>query len=67
MRRPTLEDVARLAGVSRSTVSRVITRQPGVAPRIRRLVPGGHRRTRLPAASRRPARSRPAGRTPSTW
>ncbi len=36
--RPTLEDVARLAGVSRSTVSRVINRQPGVAPAHRRLV-----------------------------
>jgi len=36
--RPTLEDVARLAGVSRSTVSRVINRQPGVAPVHRRLV-----------------------------
>lgn len=38
MGRPTLEDVARLAGVSRSTVSRVINRQPGVAPSHRRLV-----------------------------
>jgi DNA-binding LacI/PurR family transcriptional regulator len=36
--RPTLEDVARLAGVSRSTVSRVINRQPGVAPAQRRSV-----------------------------
>ena len=38
MGRPTLEDVARLAGVSRSTVSRVINRQPGVAPAQRRSV-----------------------------
>jgi DNA-binding LacI/PurR family transcriptional regulator len=38
MGRPTLEDVARRAGVSRSTVSRVINRQPGVAPSHRRLV-----------------------------
>ncbi|QUQ62299.1 LacI family DNA-binding transcriptional regulator [Kutzneria sp. CA-103260] len=38
MARPTLEDVARLAGLSRSTVSRVINRQPGVAPAHRRLV-----------------------------
>src|SRR5882757_1740764 len=38
MARPTLEDVARLAGMSRSTVSRVINRQPGVAPAHRRLV-----------------------------
>jgi DNA-binding LacI/PurR family transcriptional regulator len=36
--RPTLEDVARLAGVSRSTVSRVVNRQPGVAPAQRRSV-----------------------------
>ena len=38
MGRPTLEDVARLAGVSRATVSRVINRQPGVAPAQRRSV-----------------------------
>ena len=36
--RPTLEDVARVAGVSRSTVSRVINSQPGVAPAHRLLV-----------------------------
>ncbi len=35
---PTLEDVARLAGVSRSTVSRVINDQPNVRPEVRERV-----------------------------
>ena len=32
---PTLEEVARLAGVSRSTVCRVINDQPNVRPEVR--------------------------------
>ncbi len=35
---PTLEEVARLAGVSRSTVSRVINDQPNVRPEVRERV-----------------------------
>jgi len=35
---PTLEEVARLAGVSRSTVSRVINNQPNVRPQTRERV-----------------------------
>ncbi|OQO93819.1 LacI family transcriptional regulator [Saccharomonospora piscinae] len=35
---PTLEEVARVAGVSRSTVSRVINNSPGVSGRARRAV-----------------------------
>lgn len=35
---PTLEEVAQLAGVSRSTVSRVINNQPNVRPATRQLV-----------------------------
>ena len=38
--RPTLEDVARAAGVSRATVSRVVNNQPGVAPPVREWVRG---------------------------
>lgn len=34
----TLEEVARLAGVSRSTVSRVINEHPGVRPEVRERV-----------------------------
>src|ERR1700730_440981 len=34
----TIEDIARLAGVSRSTVSRVINGQPGVRPAVRERV-----------------------------
>jgi DNA-binding LacI/PurR family transcriptional regulator len=37
-RQPTLEDVARAAGVSRSTVSRVVNGQGEVAPDVRRRV-----------------------------
>jgi DNA-binding LacI/PurR family transcriptional regulator len=37
-KQPTLEDVARRAGVSRSTVSRVVNRQGEVAPDVRRRV-----------------------------
>jgi len=37
-RKPTLDDVARVAGVSRSTVSRVVNREPGVAVRARQRV-----------------------------
>src|SRR5262245_42465902 len=37
-RRPTLVDVATAAGVSRSTVSRVINGQPRVTPEVRRQV-----------------------------
>jgi DNA-binding LacI/PurR family transcriptional regulator len=37
-KQPTLEDVARMAGVSRSTVSRVVNRQGEVAPGVRRRV-----------------------------
>ena len=33
--RRTLDDVARAAGVSRATVSRVVNHQPGVAPPVR--------------------------------
>lgn len=36
--RRTLDDVARAAGVSRATVSRVVNHQPGVAPECRRRV-----------------------------
>ena len=35
---PTLEEVARLAGVSRSTVSRVVNDQPNVRPEVRERV-----------------------------
>ncbi|MCS7178173.1 MAG: LacI family DNA-binding transcriptional regulator [Anaerolineae bacterium] len=35
---PTLEEVAKLAGVSRSTVSRVINQQPNVRPEVRERV-----------------------------
>ncbi len=38
--RPTLEDVARAAAVSRATVSRVVNNQPGVAPPVREWVRG---------------------------
>lgn len=34
----TLEEVARLAGVSRSTVSRVLNDRPGVRPEVRERV-----------------------------
>ncbi|MDW8319179.1 MAG: LacI family DNA-binding transcriptional regulator [Anaerolineae bacterium] len=34
----TLEEVARLSGVSRSTVSRVINDRPGVRPEVRERV-----------------------------
>lgn len=37
-KRPTLEDVARAAGVSRSTVSRVVNDDAAVAPSVRRRV-----------------------------
>ncbi|MEV4627530.1 LacI family DNA-binding transcriptional regulator [Micromonospora sp. NPDC049523] len=37
-RTQTLADVARAAGVSRSSVSRVINREPGVAPEVRQRV-----------------------------
>ncbi|MGB9775970.1 MAG: LacI family DNA-binding transcriptional regulator [Anaerolineae bacterium] len=35
---PTLEEVAKLAGVSRSTVSRVVNQQPNVRPEVRERV-----------------------------
>ena len=37
---PTLEDVARLAGVSRATASRVVRREEAVSPRAREAVEG---------------------------
>ncbi|HVV23870.1 MAG TPA: LacI family DNA-binding transcriptional regulator, partial [Pseudonocardiaceae bacterium] len=37
-RPPTLEHVARLAGVSRATVSRVVNGSPNVDPRLRDVV-----------------------------
>lgn len=43
---PTLEAVARVAGVSRSTVSRVINDLPGVSPRAREAVSGAIERLR---------------------
>ena len=42
---PTLEEVARLAGVSRSTVSRVINRQPNVRPKTEERVWAAVRKT----------------------
>ncbi len=35
---PTLEEVAKLAGVSRSTVSRVVNQHPNVRPEVRERV-----------------------------
>ena len=69
-RRPTIEDVARDAGVSKGAVSFALNDRPGVAPATRERILPGRRRPRLDpeppraGAGRRPgARGRP-GRGP---
>ena len=53
-RRVSMADVARLAGVSSQTVSRVSTGHPGVVESTRRQVLAAMARARLPAQQRRP-------------
>jgi DNA-binding LacI/PurR family transcriptional regulator len=62
-RRPTLEEVARIAGVSRATVSRVINGESTVDPKLRELVEEAITTTRY--VPNRAARSLVTGRTDS--
>ncbi|MFX4290940.1 LacI family DNA-binding transcriptional regulator [Streptomyces bohaiensis] len=59
--RPTLEQVARVAGVSRATVSRVVNGEASVDPRLRELVERAVTATRY--VPNRAARSLVTGRT----
>ena len=61
LRRPTMNDVARAAGVSLKSVSRVINDEVGASPETRERVLRGRARARLPAQRRR-ARAAPLGR-----
>ncbi|NJQ08256.1 LacI family DNA-binding transcriptional regulator [Streptomyces lonarensis] len=61
--RPTLEQVARVAGVSRATVSRVVNGEATVDPRLRELVEQAVTATRY--VPNRAARSLVTGRTDS--
>lgn len=45
MSRPTIHDVAALAGVSKGTVSRVLNQHPAVAPQTRAAVEEAIRKT----------------------
>ena len=49
-----MDDVARLAGVSKQTVSRVLNDHPSVRPETREAVLDGHAHARLPAQPQRP-------------
>ena len=75
MGRPTINDVATAAGVSKGAVSFALNDRPGIAPETRRRIldvadelgldpqPAGPRAVGLPGARRRPGR-RPAARDP---
>ena len=55
MRRPTIADIARRAGVSKGAVSYALNGQPGVSEATRASDPGDRRGDRLAAPTARPA------------